>query len=681
MNSLSLVYLNFRTMNSQFGSNRFIQLGEDDDLSGDPDLSHCKFGCNRRVKRGLSRGLEEYSWCCLQCENTKGGAHSTECVDTYGDSASLARSVPLPLNISEMEAVCLRLACDALSFRFDLDVQEARAILEAALKLNGLPLLDEKRFLLLFSKFSRSCIIRYPHSREFLYLAFKKVLRQIRAESASGGVHRYFFVLKDQNVYGKYRFKSVIGSGAFGIVHRVVHIASGQQRVCKSVRKGISSMPVSQLESEVRIIARLDHPNIVRMQEFFEDDRDFHLIQEFCGGGDLLNRIKQSIQQQSPLPHCYIAHIVRQVLASLAFMSYNRVIHKDLKPENIMFVERDGTNIATPTVKVIDFGLSEIFCKLESSSTTVAGTAFYMAPEIFRPPFNEKCDIWSCGVIAFFMLTGFLPFFGGTVEEVKSYVLYRRLQWPARFAGGHLELFLPDDAKDFVERLLEKDASNRLSALDAIKHPWLHRTAARKTIYFSDAVAKNICAYSKLTFNRRAMINLIAHVWNFEQTGNIREVFTELDSEHSGFVSVGHMSQALQAVGVPSFEAWRVAKSLDISNSGKITFTALTAGIAYPLIDSNRKIIQTAFQTFAPDSNGRIKAQAIWEVFSGHGGTIPVEGSTLCLNDFLNSLHHEMRRVIETREVNKSGKDTKSIPGGISSFEINLDEFRSWLLD
>ena len=673
-------------MNIKLRGNGFVVLDESIASTGKDSRRFCRNLCDRNVRQGLSRGLQAYEWCCVHCDQSKGLEHTDECSRDFQlrllpatSKAVLAQRSPVHYDAG-VDDVCLRLSSDALNYNSDLDIDTARAILDTAAKMNGLPSFDTRRITRLFSKFSITSTIRYPDSREFLYRAFKKMHRHVRIGPVDLGIHRFFFVLQDSKVREKYRFRSLIGRGSFGVVHRVVHIASAQERVCKSVGRQTCSLPVNQLEAEIRIVAQLDHPNVVRIFEYFQDETEVHLIQEFCNGGDLLSRIKQSIKQQRPLQHDFIIHVIRETLSSVAFMANNGVIHKDLKPENIMFVERGTRNGGSPTVKVIDFGLSEIFGRGEFSSTTVAGTAFYMAPEIFRPPFTGKCDIWACGVMAFFMLTGFLPFFGSTVEEVQSYVLYRRLQWPTNFAGGELVLSIPCEAKDFVEKLLEKDPKLRYSAMDAISHPWLARSRNDNATKFSLAIVRNIYDFSLLSIVRRAMINLVAHLWEFVELEDIRQLFVELDKNHLGYLTVPSLAGTFENAGLSPFNAWKSAKSLDISNTGRITFTALTAGVAYPLIDSSKRILKTVFDAFSPNEKGNISIREMWRVLTGHRCAIPRNEASLSFEDFRDIVLRELRHATPGKRNTKSSLSHFHLLTNPMEHEFNLDDFRRWLL-
>jgi len=637
----------------------------------------CRYGCGRRAMRGLSRLLRPVRVCCKSCTSGKAALHDTLCNsnwerETTGDSETAHSSESRGVHSSRSHVISsLHSLMSAIpKVDVDLDYNSARAIVESICAVNRLPCIDEKESVLLYSRFVDAAGEISPESaKRFFFSVFKRIMRYVRVPENSLAVSRYFFVTKNAKISKHYRFKAVIGQGSFGIVHKVVHIASGQERVCKSVAKGTSSVPIQQLEAEIRIIAQLDHPNIIRMYEFFEDDFHIHLIMENCKNGDLMARIKTSIKTQVPLPIDFVMAVVKQVLQSLAFMRNHRVVHKDLKPENVMLID-SSWNPLNPAVKIIDMGLSEMFSPTQESSSTVAGTAFFMAPEIFRPPFNYKCDVWSCGVITFFMLTGFLPFFGTTVGEVKSNVLYRRLQWPENFAGSNKQLLVSDEAKDFVEKLLEKDPKLRVEAVDALNHPWMLGLEGNRSPLFSLPLALNMCAFSKFSFLKRAMINLASHVWEFEEEDNIRDVFNEIDSYQRGFITIPELAERLTIVGTPVSHAWKAANAVDLTGTGRVTFTALTASMISPLLNSDVRISKAVFHIFEPDKSGKISTDAMWQVLSGQKCALQL------LNDCSDKSEFA-RRVFE---------DMHGAPGGAHDLfcdvsdgqTIDFRTFRNW---
>ena len=645
------------------------------------EMLGCRWGCGRPVRFGLDRMLRRHETCCRACQDSRGAHHDPDCV-TSGNDAQPRSTLEVhaqPRTDPGLDHVMSRLRAvmsSCPSSPADLDAMSAKSLLDGLCDANLIPRLDEKRFLLIFSRFTIGNVIPSVSTRKFFYFALSRISKILETRmNGSYLIARYFFVFRSSKVHRYYRFRSVIGQGSFGVVHRVVHIPSGQERVCKTIFKGSSSVPSNQFENEIRIIAQLDHPHVIRIFEYFEDDREVHLIMELCRHGDLMSRIKNSIKSGSSMPHAHVKTILRQLLRAISFMSSNRVIHKDLKPENIMLV--DSLTSSAPVVKVIDFGLSEVFARDQHTSCTVAGTAFYMAPEIFRPPFNFKCDVWSCGVIAFFLTTGYLPFFGATVSEVKSNVLYRKLQWPATFAGSDRPLDIPRDARDLIEKLLEKDADSRPSAVDALEHDFFRDNDWKEArAKLSPDVALNLIAFSKLSLLKRIVINLVAHIWQFEELGEILDLFEELDVHNEGQVSLETLSRALEQLGFSSTDAWKAALSLDLVGANRLTFTSLTAGFVLPLLDRNKNIVRCAFNAFKPSEKGLISLSDMWQVINGHRCVINSDsiGKVPEFQTFREMVLTELD--IKSERVS-CGNLTDYRP----EVQISFKQFRNWMLD
>ena len=151
----------------------------------------------------------------------------------------------------------------------------------------------------------------------------------------------------------------------------------------------------------------MDHPNILKLNEVFQDDAKFYVVTELCLGGELFEQIvkRQSFSENDA------AYIMEQILSSINYCHLNNICHRDLKPENILIEEGDS-------VKVIDFGTAQTFTS-DKGMHNILGTPYYMAPEIFaKSGYNEKCDIWSVGVIMYILLTGRPPFYGKTDIDI-----------------------------------------------------------------------------------------------------------------------------------------------------------------------------------------------------------------------------------------------------------------------
>jgi len=648
-------------------------------LIDDEDENHvanefpvCAANCGRHIRGGLGRDMRLATHCCDICMDSKGIRHGISCMAAKSSPnvpqhQIVACTTNMVLSAAELSRRASSLLSSIPSIDTDVDMRNLKAILDGICAANDLPTIDEKRFLLICSRFCAGQMIPKSRTREILYRLLKKVFKCVNPVNANPLLERHFFVTKESKVTKFYRFKSVLGQGSFGIVHRVVRIDSGIERVCKSISKSNTSVPHSQIESEIRIIATLDHPNIVKIIEYFEDDSHVHLIMEYCPDGDLLSRIKQSIKSGKPISFIFAQSVVRQLLCAVAFMQTHRVIHKDLKPENIMLV-MDPRQPERPLVKIIDFGLSELFSTNQSTSSTVAGTAFYMSPQIFKPPFSFKADIWSIGVIAYFMLTGILPFFGSTVAEVKSNVLYRKIQWPSTFAGTPKPLQIGRESRDLIEKLLEKDEAPRLDAMEALKHTWLSGQTLTRSSVFSLSVALNINSFSRLSWWKRCMLNLVAHIWDFRDiSSNLTHLFIELDNQGIGSISIHQMATLLHSVGIPIQEGWDGAKALDLTHTGRITFTALVAGCIYPLIASDPKIVRALFNRFSPDKRDRISCTNIIELLSGNHSYCQVVEK----DEMLSSLLQELS--IHESECSTSSSQSRTP-------ELDINTFRKWIL-
>lgn len=164
---------------------------------------------------------------------------------------------------------------------------------------------------------------------------------------------------------------------------------------------------------ETDILRDISHPNIIRIFDMYEDETSYYMVTELCMGGDLFSKIEQQIDMQKSFSEKQAAYIIEQILMAINMCHKNNICHRDLKPENILF-DNEGR------IKVIDFGTAKKVDP-EDGMKGVKGTPYYVAPEIIsQMKYNEKCDIWSIGVIMYILLTGIPPFNGDSDSEIFS---------------------------------------------------------------------------------------------------------------------------------------------------------------------------------------------------------------------------------------------------------------------
>ena len=259
-----------------------------------------------------------------------------------------------------------------------------------------------------------------------------------------------------------YRIGKMLGQGAFGEVRVCMHRESGAQRAVKVLRKAHMDEDEKRMFfNEISVLRDLDHPNILKMYEFFEDEKRYYIVTDICKGGELfdeiLNRGKFSEKDAAVL--------MKQVLSCINYCHQNRIVHRDLKPENILLEQ----NKEFDQIKIIDFGTSLYFKENQKLSEKL-GTPYYIAPEVLAKNYNEKCDIWSCGVITYIVLSGIPPFNGASDQEIMKRVKTGKFAFSDPCWKN-----ISDQAKDFITQLLTMDINKRPSAADALKHPWIEQ--------------------------------------------------------------------------------------------------------------------------------------------------------------------------------------------------------------
>jgi calcium-dependent protein kinase len=200
-----------------------------------------------------------------------------------------------------------------------------------------------------------------------------------------------------------YQILELLGKGGFGEVKKVIHRLTRDVRAMKIIKKDkCDENYLATLTNEIKIMKQLDHPNIVRLYEIYSDSRNIYLITEYLEGGELFDLILKSKHFNENIA----AKIMKQLLSAIAYCHSKKIVHRDLKPENLLIVKNNSFEI-----KVIDFGLSRTF-EPNKNMYSRMGTPFYIAPEVLKKKYNEKCDVWACGVILYILLSGNPPFNG-----------------------------------------------------------------------------------------------------------------------------------------------------------------------------------------------------------------------------------------------------------------------------
>lgn len=222
----------------------------------------------------------------------------------------------------------------------------------------------------------------------------------------SNGIRRY---ITDRYIMQHFKPLKVIGKGSFGEVTKAIDLRTNKVRAIKKIKKSaLQKEKGVDKDKEYEILTKLKHPNIVRLLEYYQDADYFYLVTEYCEGGELFDQIINC----GVFTEKMAAEIIRQILSAVVYCHTNKIVHRDLKPENLLLEYSNKTFEEGNIVKVIDFGTSVEHLNPSEKLKARLGTAYYIAPEVLRGEYDEKCDVWSCGVILYIFLCGYPPFNG-----------------------------------------------------------------------------------------------------------------------------------------------------------------------------------------------------------------------------------------------------------------------------
>ena len=267
-----------------------------------------------------------------------------------------------------------------------------------------------------------------------------------------------------------YEMKEVIGKGKFGVVNLGIHKKTGQQVAIKILNKeNIKTLEDKELvRIEIGILKLCHHPNIVRLLDHLENNDYIYIVTEYIEGGTLGQYFKK---KKFNFSERQATNIMSQIANGVKYLHQYGIVHRDLKPDNIMITQQNDYGV----IKIMDFGLSKIVSPNERMVDGY-GTLSYVAPEVLlRTPYNKEVDIWSMGVILFYMLSGRLPFRGRKEQEVAEKIVYDPLEfdeddWETR----------SQRVQDLITLCLEKKKEDRITIDEFINHPWFKKNMKQK---------------------------------------------------------------------------------------------------------------------------------------------------------------------------------------------------------
>lgn len=370
---------------------------------------------------------------------------------------------------------------------------------------------------------------------------------------------------------------------------------TNEKRAVKIYKKDISQSKRESVLKEISILKSLDHPNIIRIYEYFESLSHIHIVMEYCSGGEFMT----DIIKKHALNELQIKKFIRQILSATNYMHECGIVHRNTKPDNILL--EDETEFAE--IKLSDFGTATHYCQ---GMEERAGTLQFMSPEMIQGNYNEKCDIWSIGVITYLLFTGNLPFVGEE-NEIEQKILQGNVEY-----SGEVWDSLSEHAKYFTQVLLCREDS-RLSAKEALNHPWLNEIQTVSAPKCCTQLLSNLTLFHYSSKLKQALATyLITQCVPNHELRELKEVFNYLDKDGDGKLSREEIMQYyLQDNGIEEAELL-VQGIIDTLSCEKNEFISYSEFLA-ATFDQTKLLslnnLKKAFEMFDKEGSGSNSCQ------------------------------------------------------------------------
>ena len=417
------------------------------------------------------------------------------------------------------------------------------------------------------------------------------------------------------NPFSDYQKIKELGSGSFATVYLVKHNITGSVRAMKEIKKiSNEGEEDNELEiiNEINILMKMDHPNIVKIFGFYITSNYYYLITEYCEGGSLFELI---VNNDGPFTEIQASYIMHQIFSVVNYCHKMKIIHRDLKPENILVNKNDNGFVQ---IKVCDFGTSLMFNRGDVQDELV-GSIYYIAPEVLKKKYNSKCDLWSCGVIMYILLTGVPPFGGNNNRTIIAKILghdYDKSLLQKRCRA----------CKDLISLLLERDISKRIRADAALKHKWFQIYKSKEIRVDVDPQAIEQCIINLKKYKKSSEIQEVALAYLVHNSPELKEVdiackiFGIIDKNGNGKINKEELYNGLKDIYQSEklkTDVDEIFKNLDVNNDLYLEYEEFVRAAIDKSIFLTEDSLKFAFNFFDKSGKGEITSDDLISVFSG----------------------------------------------------------------
>ena len=471
-----------------------------------------------------------------------------------------------------------------------------------------------------------------------------KATSQVQLSSSSSNINitsNTYVSRLNKDPSADYITLKTLGEGSFGKVFKVKNKLTGTTRAMKLIKKAstVSTKDDINIINEIEILKKLDHPNVLKIFEFYVSKDSYYLLTELCHGGELFDEIIS----RGPFDEKQSAYLMYQILSAVNYCHNMNIIHRDLKPENIFIECRENVFLR---VKIGDFGTSKPFDK-GTVQRRVVGSSYYIAPEVLRKNYNEKCDLWSCGVIMFILLSGEPPFNGYSDEEIMNNVKIGEYSFKSRKWDK-----VSKEAKELITNMLNVDVSKRFTAEQALNHSWF-KTQKSKELFNEikdqttvDKFIVNLKQYKIQSVLQEAALAYLVH--NYSQMEDIVEackLFNQFDTSMDGKVTKNELYKALAKKSKSKTlkeDVEVIFNNMDSDNNGYIQYEEFVRAAIDKKEFLNENVLKFAFNYFDIDKSGKITLDEIESIFKG--------------NVVKGDIRESLKTIIREVDANEDGK-------------------------
>mmetsp|Transcript_7294 Transcript_7294/g.17786 ORF Transcript_7294/g.17786 Transcript_7294/m.17786 type:complete len:550 (-) Transcript_7294:179-1828(-) len=428
-------------------------------------------------------------------------------------------------------------------------------------------------------------------------------------QEGEGGIHEQLMKTnKSGGIWHEYQRGRLLGAGMTGAVHIATHRKSGKKYAIKSINKRkLDPAQLGELKNEVELLRQLDHPNIVRLYEVYEHGNKMYLVMQLLLGKDL-GKVNFTNERQ-------VAIVMKKIVNAIAYCHSQGICHRDIKLENFVFTSKENLE----DIIVIDFGIGKRTVDVSDSikpkkkvikeskgeqkrnMQTICGTPYYMSPQVLDGRYDEKCDCWALGVLAYILLVSKPPFNGKYKSELDSAIRMGVVQYPRGMSPP---------AREFIANLLKVDPTKRWSCAEALKSHWfklIEKKDTKKMELEKDTLERMI------TFQQSGKLKkLVLMVRAFRDQSKkveaLKDTFDSLDSENTGAITEEELKLAFERHDI-KLDTKEIFGSLDVDKKGEISYTEFIAATYNDDLEGDRELLRSLFDSLDFTNNGKITSQ------------------------------------------------------------------------